>query len=46
MWGWQTFFMTDNLLDAVYPHKAREVSIRFGTNWILGREKKHASLMQ
>ncbi len=44
--GWQTFLMTDNLLDAVYPHKAREVSIRFGTNWILGREKKHAALMQ
>jgi hypothetical protein len=44
--GVQTFFVNDHLLDLIFPHKAREVSIRFGANFILGREKKHAALMQ
>ncbi|HPW65613.1 MAG TPA: DUF5723 family protein [Salinivirgaceae bacterium] len=43
--GWQTFLMTDNILDPIFPQNAQKVSIRFGTNWILGREKKHTSLI-
>jgi len=44
--GWQTFIMTDNLLDAIFPQNAQKISIRFGTNWILGRQKKHTSLIK
>lgn len=44
--GWQTFLITDNLLDAVFPQNGQRISFRFGTNWILGRQKKHTSLIK
>lgn len=44
--GWQTFILTDNLLSLLHPEKTRVVSVRFGSNWIIGGKKKHAALMR
>ncbi len=43
--GVQIYFLTDNLIDALFPQYAREFSLRFGTNIVLGRQRKHASLL-
>ncbi|MDY0280991.1 MAG: DUF5723 family protein [Salinivirgaceae bacterium] len=44
--GWQTFIMTNNLLDAIYPQNARDITLRIGSNWILGRKKTDAALLR
>jgi hypothetical protein len=42
----QTFIISDHVLEMIFPQTARDVNIRMGFNWIFGYKKDKAALIE